>query len=77
MTTTIPSHNKELPRSWNRPGFILNMQALIDQFGLLDKTQKKYGDFVYTPKSLGFPPYLILSNPQAIEEVLTANPKIF
>ena len=77
MTTTIPTNKKGLPRGWKLPGFILSMQSLIDQFGLLDKTQEKYGDFVYTPKSLGFPPYVILSNPQAIEEVLTANPKIF
>ena len=77
MTTTIPSNKKELPRGWKLPSFILSMQSLIDQFGLLDKTQEKYGDFVYTPKSLGFPPYVILSNPQAIEEVLTANPKKF
>ncbi len=78
MTTTVSSVNKtKLPRGPKLPGFILTMQALIDQFGLLEKTQKKYGDFVYTRKSLGFPPYVILSNPQAIEEVLTANPKIF
>ncbi|WP_036478390.1 cytochrome P450 [Myxosarcina sp. GI1] len=57
--------------------FLANLRAIIDQFGSLDKYEQKYGDIFYIPKSMGFPPLVIFSNPQAIERVFTANPNLF
>lgn len=78
MTTlTSPQAKKQLPDGPKTPAFLQTIQALLDQFGLLERTQKKYGEIFYTPKSLGFPPFAIFSNPQAIEKVFTANPELF
>ena len=78
MTTLAPSPAQpKLPKGSKTSPVIIMIQALIDQFGTLDKYQQKYGDIFYTPKSALFPPYVIFSNPQAIEKVLTADPKLF
>lgn len=67
----------KLPDGPKTPVFIQTIQALFDQFGLLERTHQKYGDIFYTPKSFGFPPIVIFSNPQAIEKVFTAPPELF
>ncbi|MGB3509134.1 MAG: cytochrome P450 [Microcoleaceae cyanobacterium] len=67
----------KLPDGPKTPVFIQTIQALVDQFGLLERTHQKYGDIFYTPKSFGFPPIVIFSNPEAIEKVFTASPELF
>ena len=78
MTTlTSPQAKNKLPNgSKTHPGIIM-AQALIDQFGTLEKFQQKYGDIFYTPQSVLNPPYVIFSDPQAIEKVFTADPNLF
>lgn len=78
MTTVTTSSSKaQLPPVTKTPPIIILIQALLDQFGTLEKTEKRYGDIFYTPKSASFPPYVIFSDPQAIEKVFTADPDFF
>ena len=78
MTTTTPSPIKtQLPKIRKVPTIIITLQAMLDQFGLLEKYQKEYGDIFYTPKSSIFPPYVIFSDPKGIEQVFTADPSYF
>ncbi len=70
MTLTTPSPLKnKLPKATKVPAIIITIQAMFDQFGLLEKYKKKYGDIFYTPKSSLLPPYVIFSDPKGIEQV--------
>ncbi len=78
MTTlTSPQVKNKLPNGSKTHPAIIMAQALIDQFGTLEKFQQKYGDIFYTPQSFLNPPYVIFSDPQAIEKVFTADPNLF
>ena len=76
MTTTTLSSTK-LPPGSKAPALVVMVQALLDQFGTLEKYQRKYGEIFYGKKSSLMPPYVIFSNPQAIEKVFTADPSLF
>lgn len=79
MTTVTPPPNqaKQLPPGSKLPPSLITIQAVLDQFGTLERFQRQYGDIFYTPKSVSFPPNVIFSNPQAIEQVFTADPNLF
>ncbi|BAZ45271.1 cytochrome P450 [Chondrocystis sp. NIES-4102] len=76
-TVTSPANKNKLPPTVKTPGIITIIQALLDQFGTLEKYQQKYGELFYSPKSSLFPPNVIFSNPKAIEQVFTADPNLF
>jgi cytochrome P450 family 110 len=75
MTIITPSQTK-LPVC-KTPVFIQTIQVMFDQFGVLDRYHQKYGNIFYTPRSFSFPPFVIFSDPQAIEKVFTADPNLF
>lgn len=75
--TTIKSSDKKLPPTVKAPALVGMIEALLDQFGTLERYQKKYGEIFYSPKSFLLPPYVMFSNPQGIERVFTADPNIF
>ncbi len=78
MTTASASSTKsKLPPGSKVPPTLIIIQVMFDQFGTLEKFQRKYGDIFYAPKSSLFPPSAIFSNPQAIEKVFTADPNLF
>ena len=77
MTTTTPVKTSKLPPGSKAPAILGMVEALIDQFGTLEKYQQKYGEIFYGKKSSLMPPYVIFSNPQAIEKVFTADPSLF
>lgn len=78
MTTVIPSSAKpKLPPGSKAPAIVGMVQALLDQFGTLERYNQKYGEIFYGSKSSLMPPYVIFSNPQAIEKVFTADPSLF
>ncbi len=78
MTTVTSSPtNPKLPNIHKTPALIQVIQAMFDQFGLLEKSQKKYGDIFYTRKSSLLPPFVIFSDPKAIEKLFTADPNLF
>ncbi len=78
MTLTTPSPLKnKLPKVTKVPVIIQIIQAMFDQFGLLEKYQKKYGDIFYNPQSPIFPPSVTFSDPKGVEQVFTADPNCF
>ncbi len=78
MTTAIPSSaTLKLPPGSKAPAIVGIVQALLDQFGTLERYNQKYGEIFYGSKSSLMPPYVIFSNPQAIEKVFTADPSLF
>ncbi|MGV2829280.1 cytochrome P450 [Myxosarcina sp. GI1(2024)] len=77
MSTSTDSSITKLPNGPKKFIFLANLQAIIDQFGSLDKYSREYGDIFYIPQSMGFPPLVIFSNPQAIAQVFTADPNLF
>ncbi|HHP7230743.1 MAG TPA: cytochrome P450 [Xenococcaceae cyanobacterium] len=77
MTITTASVNIKLPQATKVPVVLQTIQAILDQFGTLERYQKKYGDIFYIPSSPMFPPSVIFSDPKGIEQVFTANPDCF
>ena len=75
--STITQPISKLPPGSKAPAIVGMVEALIDQFGTLEKYQRKYGEIFYGKKSSLMPPYVIFSNPQAIEKVFTADPNLF
>lgn len=76
-TVTSTAKPSNLPPGSKVPPTLIAIQAIFDQFGTLEKFQRRYGEIFYTPKSAFFPPYIIFSNPQGIEQVFTAEPNLF
>ena len=76
MSTTT-SVKSNLPPGSKAPAIVGIVEALLDQFGTLEKYHQKYGEIFYSKKSSLMPPYVIFSNPQAIERVFTADPSLF
>ncbi|MEM8828939.1 MAG: cytochrome P450 [Cyanobacteria bacterium P01_G01_bin.19] len=78
MTITTPQRtSSNLPPGSKLPSIFGMVEALLDQFGTLEKYQRKYGEIFYGKKSSLMPPYVIFSNPQAIKQVFTADPNLF
>ncbi|WP_013323653.1 cytochrome P450 [Gloeothece verrucosa] len=78
MTSVISTQAAaKLPDGPKIPAIIQTILALMDQFGSLERNYQKYGDIFYTPKSSLFPAFVALSDPKAVEKVLTANPRLF
>ena len=76
-TVTPPEQSTKLPPGSKLPPSLVALQAILDQFGTLEKFHHQYGDIFYSPKSTIFPANVIFSHPQAIEKVFTANPDLF
>ncbi len=74
---TSPPTKPKLPPTTKTPQILIMIRALLDQFGTLEKYHQQLGEIFYTPKSSIFPPYVIFSNPKAIEKVFTADPNLF
>lgn len=74
---TPPTAKDKRPPTTSVPVMIQTLQVMFDQFGLLKRYQKKYGDIFYTPKSSSFPPFAILGDPKGVEQILTADPSYF
>lgn len=66
----------KLPDGPKTPKFLQTIRAIFWPLKYLEKTAREYGD-IYTTEIAGFPPQVVLSNPQAIQEIFTADPKLF
>ena len=75
-TVTSPTDKTKLPPTVKSPAIVTMIQALLDQFGTLERYQKKYGEIFYSPKSSLYPANVIFSNPKAIEQLFTADPSL-
>jgi cytochrome P450 len=67
---------KNLPDGPKVSRFIQTIRAIFQPFKYLEKYAQEYGDF-YTSKFAGFPTQVVISNPQAIQEIFTADSKTF
>lgn len=66
----------KLPDSPQILPFLQLIQWIARPLNYLDTCARHYGD-PFTAKISGFPPYVLFSNPQAIQEIFTANPNLF
>ena len=66
----------KLPDSPRIPAWMQTIQGMARPLEYLEAAAKEYGD-VFTMRSLGFPPTVVLNNPQAIQEIFTADPHQF
>lgn len=58
------------------PKWLQTIRGILWPLKYLEKTVLEYGD-IYIAKFAGFPEQVIISNPQAIQELFTADPKLF
>lgn len=61
-----------LPAGPNLPSFLQMMQWVADPFGFLDTCAQRYGDN-FTLRLRGSEPFVVVSNPQDIQAILTAD----
>ncbi|BBD60412.1 cytochrome P450 family protein [Nostoc sp. HK-01] len=66
----------KLPPQATEPRWFQTARAIIQPIENLDWHQKKYGD-IFISRFAGFPTQVIISNPQAIQELFTADAKLF
>ena len=67
---------KNLPDGPKVPRLIQTIRGILQPLKYIEKAAQEYGDF-YTTKFAGFPTQVIISNPQAIQEIFTADSKMF
>ncbi|MEM7552696.1 MAG: cytochrome P450 [Cyanobacteria bacterium P01_A01_bin.84] len=51
--------------------------GILKPLGYFDTIQKRHGDMFITPPFAGLPEQLIISNPEAIQQIFTANSNLF
>lgn len=80
---TIQSDRMPLPMTKIRrldgykiPVWLQTIQVVVDQISYLEKARSLYGD-IFQAKLAGFPPFVILGHPEAVERVFLANPDCF
>jgi cytochrome P450 len=56
--------------------FVQTVRGILNPLYYLDNNYQRYGDF-FTGKFSNFPPQVIISNPQAIQEIFTSDSKLF
>ena len=66
----------KLPDGPKAPSFLQLLQAIAYPLERLEACAKRYGD-TFTSRTTGFPPLVIFSHPQAIQEIFTADPNQF
>ena len=71
-TDTIP----KLPMVATAPAWLQTLRAIVQPTKNLDRAQQKYGD-IFISRIVGLPPQAIISNPQGIQELFTADAKLF
>jgi len=58
------------------PTWLQTIQAIANPIPYLEKAYAEYGD-IFEGRSLGFPPFIFLNHPDAIEQVFTTDPTLF
>ncbi|MBD2731354.1 cytochrome P450 [Nostoc sp. FACHB-892] len=76
LTENQSKNTTSLPDGPQSPGFLQIIQKIFYYLEYLDAARERYGD-IFTMRSPGFPPTVILSDPQAIQEVFTADLSLF
>ena len=79
MTTLKENKTKtaaKLPPESQSPLWLQTIQGIFSPMEFLEATRERCGD-TFIMRSPGFPPTVVLSHPQAIQEVFTADPSVF
>ena len=79
LTENSQSQNStasKLPEGPKEGKFIQTVKGILNPLDYLEKKNQQYGD-IFTSQFSNFPPQVIISNPQAIQEVFTADSKLF
>lgn len=66
----------KLPDGPHIPPLVQLINVLLRPLETLEENAKLYGDW-FTTRITGFPPLVVVSHPQAIQEILTADSKLF
>lgn len=73
--TLAPTPSAPIPRV-QVPTWLQTIRAIADPIPYLENAYAQYGD-IFEGRSFGFPPFVILSHPDAIEQVFTTDPNLF
>ncbi|HSF73064.1 MAG TPA: cytochrome P450 [Microcoleus sp.] len=79
LTNHSQSQNDAIKKVLDGPKdnrFVQTVGGILNPMYYLERNYKSYGDF-FTSKFSNFPPQVIISNPQAIQEIFTADSKLF
>jgi cytochrome P450 family 110 len=79
MTALTENQTKtatKLPPAVETPILLQTIQGIFQPMEYLEAARSRYGD-TFTIQSLGLPPAVVLSHPQAIQEIFTADPSLF
>ena len=81
MTTATPNSTiknpiKTLPKP-HESIWYQTIWGIAKPVSYFDTMQKRYGDIFVTPQFAGLPPQVIISNPQAIQKIFTADASMF
>ncbi|QLE58441.1 cytochrome P450 [Nostoc sp. TCL26-01] len=66
----------KLPDGDKKASWLQTIRAILNPVDTLEETQQRYGD-IYTAKFASFPTQVVISNPQAIQELFTADAQLF
>ncbi|NWF62529.1 MAG: cytochrome P450 [Fischerella sp.] len=66
----------KLPDGPRTPAFVQLIQVLFRPLEFLEENAKRYGD-CFTSRITGFPPLIVVSHPQALQQIMTADSKLF
>ncbi|MCC5602122.1 cytochrome P450 [Nostoc favosum] len=67
----------KLPNRPPEPRWLQTIWAILRPINYLETMQKRYGDIFFAPLFGAFPPQVIISNPQAIQEIFTTDSCLF
>ena len=76
MTTLVPTVSQKLPAGPKSPPFIQLLHWIANPFAFMDDCKRQYGD-CFTLRLMGYRPFVLFSQPQAIQTILTADPEEF
>jgi cytochrome P450 len=66
----------KLPDGPQAPPFIQLFRAIANPLENLEAAAQRYGD-IFTSRLSGFAPFVVISNPQGIQQIMTADPNLF
>lgn len=73
--TLAPTPSALVPRI-QVPEWLQTLRAIVNPIPYLEKAYAEHGD-IFEGRSLGFPPFIVLNHPDAIEQVFTTDPSLF
>jgi cytochrome P450 family 110 len=76
LLETSPPPIAELPDGSKAPKLLQMLGAVVQPIRYLDDLARRYGNF-FTARFIGFPPQIVVSDPVAIQQILTADPQLF